>query len=84
MTEVTLGWKHVAMGFEGEPGSLGGLNPWQLKWHSLAEPQITVAHPSYTQERHLMWIYELHAEGTIVKFAAGEFSNGFWGFYVPA
>jgi hypothetical protein len=31
-----------------------------------------------------MWVYELRSGGKTVKFAAGEFSNGVWGFYVPA
>ena len=84
MVDITPGWKHVSIGFEGDRVSLGGLNPWQIKWHSLNDAPITVAHPSYPQQRHSMWLYELHAEGKIIKFAAGEFSNGVWGFYVPA
>jgi hypothetical protein len=84
MRDVTPGWKHVAIGFEGGRVSLSGLDPWQLKWHSLEEPPITVAHPSHPQERHSMSVYELHVEGRAVKFGAGEFSNGVWGFYVPA
>jgi hypothetical protein len=84
MTTVTPGWKHVAIGFEGDEVVLDGLNPWQLEWHSLEEPEITVAHPSYPQQRHPMWIYELRGQGKTVKFAAGEFSNGVWGFYIPA
>jgi hypothetical protein len=74
----------VAICFEGDLVSLGGLNPWHLKWHALQEAAITVAHPSYLQERHTMWVYELQSEGKAIKFAAGEFSNCVWGFYVPA
>jgi len=84
MTDITPGWKHVAIGFEGDPVSLGGLNPWELPWHSLGEPPIIVAHPSYPRQRHSMWIYELRVDNEAVMFAAGEFSNGVWGFYVPA
>jgi hypothetical protein len=84
MADITPGWEHVAIGLEGDKVSLSGLNPWQLKWHALEEPPITVAHPSYPHQRHPMWVYELHTEGKTVKFAAGEFSNGVWGFYVPA
>ena len=29
-------------------------------------------------------VYEIDVEGRRVRFAAGEFSNGIWGFYVPA
>ena len=83
MTDVTLGWNRVAIGFEGDAVSLDGLHPWQVKWHSLGE-WITVSHPSYPQQRHDMRVYELRADRRIVTFAASEFSNGVWGFYVPA
>jgi hypothetical protein len=29
-----------------------------------------------------MFVYELDSETGPIKFAAGEFSNGVWGFYV--
>jgi hypothetical protein len=83
MSDVTPGWKRVAIGLEGDEVSLDGLNPWQLEWHALNEPSITVAHPSYPRERHTMDVYELRAGGKAARFAAGEFSNGVWGFYIP-
>ena len=81
--DITPGWRHVAIGFEGAAVSLAGLNPWQLKWRRLDEPAITVAHPSHPEQRHPMWIYELRSNNRTVKFAAGEYSNGVWGCYVP-
>ena len=84
MSDVTPGWTHVSIGFEGDKVLLDDLNPWGLEWHALQEPRIIVAHPNYPQERHQMDVYELRREGKTVKFAAGEFSNGVWGFYVPA
>ena len=81
--QVTPGWKHVSIGLAGHRVLLGGLDPWQLKWHAMEEPPITVAHPSYPRERHQMWVYELRSGREAVKFAAGEYSNGVWGFYVP-
>ena len=84
MTTLTPGWSFVSIGFQGEDVSLRGLNPWKHKWHSLHEPPIAVPHPSYPQQRHSMCVYELRGEGKPVRFAAGEFSNGVWGFYVPA
>jgi len=44
---------------------------------------ITVAHPSYPAQRHTMFTYEAVAPSGTVAFAAGEFSNGVWGFFVP-
>lgn len=83
MSDPTSGWNLYAIGLEGDHIFIGGLNPWQHEWHSVKEPPITVAHPSYADQRHTMWIYELRANGETVKFAAGEFSNGVWGFFVP-
>jgi len=80
---ITPGWRFVAIGLDGAAISLAGLNPWQLKWRRLDEPAITVAHPSHPEQRHQMWIYELRNKNRTVKFAAGEYSNGVWGFYVP-
>jgi len=71
-----------SIGFEGDEVLLDGLNPWQNEWYDLEEASIIVAHPSYPEQRHSMEISELRANGRTVKFAAGEFSNGVWGFYV--
>jgi hypothetical protein len=83
---VTPGWEFVSIGFEDDPVDLGGgVNPWP--WGPRWVPtgvRIVVAHPSYPQQRHAMDVYELDAGGRTVTFAAGEFSNGVWGFYVPA
>jgi hypothetical protein len=46
--------------------------------------RITVAHPSYPAQRHMMQVYVLDPEHAGPVFAAGEFSNGVWGIYVPA
>ena len=79
---LTQGWRFVSIGFEGDEVLLDGLNPWQNEWYDLEEASIIVAHPSYPEQRHSMEISELRANGRTVKFAAGEFSNGVWGFYV--
>jgi hypothetical protein len=83
MSDVSPGWKFVAIVSEGEPVSIQGQNPWALKWCISSEPPITVAHPQYASQRHHMWLYDLDSPRSI-RFAAGEFSNGVWGFYVPA
>ena len=82
MTKITPGWMFVAIVVEGEAVSLLGQNPWPLQWSSSGEPPITVAHPSYPSQRHEMSVYDLESTQSI-RFAAGEFSNGVWGFYVP-
>jgi hypothetical protein len=61
---------------------VGGVNPWDVKWTPTGG-HITVAHPSYQAQRHTMFTYGAVAQSGTVAFAAGEFSNGVWGFLVP-
>lgn len=82
-TDVTPGWRFVSIGFEGEAVDLGGgVNPWNAKWRSRRE-WIVVAHPQYPRQRHTMSVYEIEGADPAVTFAAGEYSNGVWGFFVP-
>jgi hypothetical protein len=67
-----------------EPLLLGGLDPWQHAWSPVEAPAVIVPHPQYPAQRHKMWIYEIASGDVVVRFAAGEFSNGAWGFYLPA
>jgi hypothetical protein len=84
MDDVTPGWRYVGTVPDGAPISVGGLNPWPLEWHRLDETLITVQDPLYPAQRHKLLVYELRSPGNTVRFAAGEFSNCMWGFYVPA
>ena len=82
-TPITPGWRFVCIGFEGDPVDIGGgLNPWTVTWRSTRE-WIVVSHPQYPLERHSMSVYEVEGPEPLVTFAAGEYSNGVWGFYVP-
>ncbi|MDR2213438.1 MAG: hypothetical protein LBE21_07430 [Pseudomonadales bacterium] len=82
MNEITPGWKHLSIGIEGAIVRIDGINPWKTEWRN-KNKTIIVAHPSYPNERHTMWVYEATSEGKTIQFAAGEYSNGVWGFYVP-
>lgn len=62
---------------------VGGFNPWNAEWHTVDEPQITVAHPQYRSQHHLITVYEFRSADKVQRFAAGELSNGAWGFFVP-
>jgi hypothetical protein len=83
MSHITPGWRHVAIVTEGTPVLLAGHDVWSHDWRRVELPAITVAHPSYPSQRHHMWLYDLDVEPTL-RFAAGEYSNAVWGFYVPA
>lgn len=59
------------------------MNPWEVEWVA-AGGRIAVAHPQYPSQRHVVSVYEVKGPVPRVRFAAGEFSNGVWGFFVPA
>jgi len=77
-------WKFVNIVTDGQPLRIGGVNVWEHKWEALKSEPITVPHPSHPNERHKMWQYQIKTEKKVITFAAGEFSNCVWGFYVPA
>jgi hypothetical protein len=79
---ITPGWAFVHIGFDHDDVEVRGLIPWKHPWSSLRKT-IIVAHPSYPRQRHRMWVHAIKRAGEVVTFAAGEFSNGVWGFYVP-
>ena len=83
MQGITPGWRFVSIGFEDDPIDIAGINPWHHQWTALDQGPITVAHPSYPHQRHPMNIYQVQTAQTAVVFAAGEFSNGVWGFFTP-
>jgi hypothetical protein len=80
---VTQGWHLLHIGFEGDDVSVAGINPWKVgNWISTGD-RITVAHPSYPAQRHTMHVCVLSPEHAESVFAAGEFSNGVWGIFIP-
>ena len=68
----------------GGPVLVGGLDPWKHRWTRVDAPAIVVPHPQYPNQRHDMAVYEMSDGAVTVRFAAGEFSNMAWGFYLPA
>ena len=82
MELVTPGWRFVHIGFEDDGIAIDGVGIWNASWAATGH-QITVAHPQYPNQRHSMSTYRVDASGRAMEFAAGEFSNGVWGFFVP-
>lgn len=72
-------WKFVKSGIEGDC-ELFGVNIFDYRWES-TNKKIKVLDPIYNQ-MHEMTIYNVDIEGKVVTFAAGEFSNCVYGFYV--
>lgn len=80
---VDSAWRFVSIGVEGGSVDIRGMNPWEHEWISTGG-RVVVAHPSYPSQRHTMKTYELLRPQGPITFAAGEFSNGVWGFFVPS
>ena len=81
--DVTSGWRFAWIGVEGNEVRIDGVNPWQVNWNA-TERRIVVPHPQYPAQRHQFEVYEIPDTDPPVVFAAGEFSYGVWGFFVPA
>jgi hypothetical protein len=79
---LTPGWRFVHIGVEGDGIAIDGISVWDVSWVPTGD-RITVAHPQYPNQRHSMWTYRVDASESAVEFAAGEFSNGVWGFFIP-
>ncbi len=78
------GWREVHVGAEGDDLKIGGIEVWRHEWRPTGEAALQLPHPNYAQQRHRFEIYELGPLDGPIRFAAGELSNGAWGFYVPA
>lgn len=72
-------WKFVKSGVEGEC-ELFGVNIFNYKWKN-ANKKVSVLDPLYNQT-HEMTIYDVDIGGKMFTFAAGEFSNSVYGFYI--
>lgn len=72
-------WKHKITGVDGNC-ILFGVNIFNYEWTGTGE-KITVIDPQYHKE-HKFNVYTVDIEGKTKRFAAGEFSNCVWGFYL--
>lgn len=75
----TMTWQHEVTGIEGEV-ILFGINIFEYEWHRMDE-NVSVQDPLYHQNYRFP-IYTVKVNGVLHKFAAGEFSNSVWGFYL--
>ena len=77
-------WRDVHIGFESDGFKINGIEIWKHKWRRVGKETLQLPHPAYPNQRHSFEIYEVGESGISVRFAAGELSNGVWGFFVPA
>jgi len=72
-------WRYVKTGIEGNC-ELFGVNIFDYKWKKTKQ-KISVLDPLYNQ-KHEINVYDIDIDGKVFTFAAGEFSNCVYGFYV--
>lgn len=72
-------WQHETTGDAGNT-MLFGVNIFDYEWKDTKE-SVLVRHPLFDQE-YKFHIYSVVINGQEQKFAAGEFSNLVWGFYI--
>ncbi len=74
-------WKFEKSAIDGQC-KLFGVNIFDFEWEETGET-ATVYDPQYNQP-HKMQVYNVKLlSGETKTFAAGEFSNCVWGFYLP-
>ncbi len=76
---LTRTWKYQTMSVDGN-AKLFGVNIFDYEWKSTGK-EVIVRDPSYKQE-HKVTVYTVDIEGKKYQFAAGEFSNCVWRFYL--
>jgi hypothetical protein len=81
--ETPRGWEFIAAAVEGGSLLIDGADPWGVGWEALPVGSVVVDDPVYPGGRHTLGAYRLVGVEPVVLFAAGEFSNGVWGFYEP-
>lgn len=72
-------WQHELTGFEGN-AILFGVNIFDYEWKSTNQ-SVRVRDPLYGQEFKFS-VYKIVINEQEYEFAAGEFSNCVWGFYI--
>ena len=72
-------WEFETSGLDGQC-ELFGVNIFKYRWHDCRET-AAVIDPHYGTGK-VFRVYEVEINGKIRRFAAGEFSNCVWGFYL--
>ena len=72
-------WKHEITGPDGNC-MLFGVNIFDCEWSDTGE-KVMVTDPQY-HHMYSFSVYTVDINGSVKRFAAGEFSNCVWGFYL--
>ena len=74
-----MAWKFETVGPDGQC-KLFGVNIFDYDWQPTGR-RVKVQDPLYHQD-HTFEVWQVEINGQIRRFAAGEFSNCVWGFYL--
>jgi hypothetical protein len=78
-----MAWVFLGNALDGEPFKIDGINVRERRWETVSDGIVEVIDPIYG-ETHRFQVFEIALPGRTIGFAAGEFSNGVWGFYRKA
>jgi hypothetical protein len=75
-------WQYVGTCIDGQRFEIAGVDVWTQQWVPRQGESATVQDPLYGQS-FTFPVYDMATGKERVVFAAGEFSNCVWGFYLP-
>jgi hypothetical protein len=73
-------WQFAGSSREKEPFEIRGVNVWAQGWQVVPGQEAHVNDPVYGKG-FVFRVYNIHDGNHRIEFAAGEFTNGEWGFY---
>jgi len=76
-------WLFTGTCYASAPFKIAGANVWDFPWQRVEGLKAEVQDPLYSQPFSFD-VYEICTGARRIRFAAGEFSNCVWGFYVPS
>lgn len=73
-------WQFLGSSLDGQIFKIEGINIWEKSWLN-QNISVEVTDPKYG-EKKLFTVFKILEENKEIEFAAGEFSNFVWGFYI--
>lgn len=73
-------WQFAGSSKEGEAFYVRGVNVWDQGWQVVPGKDAHVTDPVYGRG-YIFKVFSIQDEEETIQFAAGEFSQGEWGFY---
>lgn len=73
-------WQFAGSAREKEVFEIRGVNVWSQGWQVVPGQEAHVHDPVYGKG-FVFRVYNIQDGGSRIEFAAGEFSDGEWGFY---